>query len=130
MNVKITKEKIDEWKKSGILSKAFKVLEEPLSKEFEKQYFSKQAQQIDELAMSGDIIKIAEALKNTWLMYGKNPKERAWELIFFKNITHFRYLVSLIENINQDDAYIKVLSVLTGKEEKVLKKERSNLRYE
>lgn len=125
---KITKGTIKTWQDQKLLNKAFKILKDPLPKSFEEEYFSRQAAKIDELAMSADLLQIAEALRNAWQMYCKNPSEKAWEGIYIKNMTHFRYLVSLIEDIDQDDAFIRTLSVLTGKDEKLLKKERSNLK--
>ncbi len=125
---KITKGTIKTWQDQKLLNKAFKILKDPLPKSFEEEYFARQAAKIDELAMSADLLQIAEALRNAWQMYCKNPSEKAWKGIFIKNMTHFRYLVSLIEDIDQDDAFIRTLSVLTGKDEKLLKKERSNLK--
>ena len=128
MEKKITREIIKKWKEENLLDKAFKILKEPLPKSFEEEFFSRQVAIIDGLAMSADLLQTAEALRNAWQIYCRKPKDKVWEGIYIKNMTHFRYIVSLIEDTDQDDAFIKALSQLTGTEEKVLKEQRSNLK--
>ena len=128
MEKKITREIIKKWKEKNLLDKAFKILKEPLPKLFEEEFFSRQVAIIDELAMSADLLQTAEALRNAWQIYCRKPKDKVWEGIYIKNMTHFKYIVSLIEDIDQDDAFIKVLSILAGKDEDQLRKERSTLK--
>ena len=108
MKKKITNEMIKKWKDENLLDKAFKILKDPLPKSFEEEFFSRQAAKIDELVMSADLLQTAEALRNAWQMHCRNPSEKAWEGIYIKNMTHFRYLVSLIEDIDQESAVVMV----------------------
>ena len=132
---KITKKTINEWKKTKLVKRAYMVLKKPVPLNFKKETIFRQLAIIDELFMSGDLLKQATATRNCWQMYissakkkDKNLDHEVWQNQFFKTIKYFRHIVSLVEDINENEAYIRVLSKLTGKSELKLTKEHEALK--
>ena len=116
------------------MQKAYKIIQQPMSKKFEKEWFSRKCTQIEEKLSSFDLIKVAEALRDIKGAYLKERNSAFWEEQCGSALNVMRTLVINIENIDYDEGWAIVLAktfkTKTVKENlnlmKILKKKKLN----
>ena len=129
---KLTKElmnkRIAKYRKEKTLQKAYKILEQPMSKKFEKQLFSRKIMQIQDKLLSYELIKVSEALRDTRREHNKDPKNLTWERLFHESIKIMRWLVINIEDIDNDTALAVILSKFSKRDPKDILKQHEELK--
>ena len=124
---KLFAKRILKYKKEKTLQKAYKILEQPMSRKFEKQLHSRKAMQIQDKLLSCELIKVAEALRDTAGEHNKDPKSHTWKHLFHESIKLMRWLIINIEDIDNDMALAIILSKFSKKDPKDILKEKKKI---
>lgn len=124
---KLSEAKVAKWRKDGSLQRVYKIIKQPVSKRFQKKYFSRQFSEITNKMKSSDIIKLAEVIRDTKGMLIEDEKSIAWKNLYINALTFMKYYISVIENIEQDQAFLILMSKLSDKTLEQIKNERKKI---
>ena len=125
---KLSKKDILVWRKEKTLDKCYKIIKSPLSKKFDKKYFSYKMEEIDKKLLSYDVIKIAEALRDCKGMLLKEPESPTWLKLYTDAMTIFRYYIKIIDDIDDEKAINKLLAIISGKTVKEIEDQKKSLK--
>ena len=124
---KLSEAKVAKWRKDGSLQRVYKIIRQPVSKRFQKKYFSRQFSEITNKMKSSDIIKLAEVIRDTKGMLIEDEKSIAWKNLYINALTFMKYYISVINNIEQDQAFLILMSKLSDKTLEQIKNERKKI---
>ena len=125
---KLSEAKVAKWRKDGSLQRVYKIIRQPVSKSFQKKYFSRQFSEITNKMKSSDIIKLAEVIRDTKGMLIEDEKSITWKNLYINALTFMKYYISVIENIDQDQAFLILMSKLSDKTLEQIKNEREKIK--
>jgi len=108
--------KID-WKK------VYKIIESPVSKKFEKEFFSRRVKMLDERIAAYDPIKAAEVLRDIRDEFFKAKESPTWNHYLKVSMGSLTAMMMKSENIEEQKAKIILIAKFTRKKVKDLEKQ-------